>query len=351
MIQISRGDDLHVHLRNGDMMKMVVPLIRSGGISRVLVMPNLVPPITTVEMAINYRKELQAIDDKVDYLMTLYLNPSLTPDEIRSAAKNGIVGVKSYPKGVTTNSESGIENYEIYYPIFEVMEQENLILNIHGEMPSDHSKDICIINAEEMFLPELEKIHKNFPKLRIVLEHVTSKAAVEKVKSLGETVGATITVHHLELTIDDVAGKNHHFCKPIAKHPRDRKAIIQAITERNPKFFLGSDSAPHPRHLKECQTACAGVFTSPFILPYLATIFEKLNCLVYLPQFISENGRKFYNLPEKSNKQEDYIWLVRRESSLKIPDEFFYGPLDDPEGSVVPFWAGKELPWHISEIV
>jgi len=333
-----------VHLRSDSMMKMVVPLIRFGGISRVLVMPNLVPPITNVEMAVNYRKELEAIDNQVEYLMTLYLNPSLTPDEIRLASKNGIVGVKSYPKGVTTNSESGIENYEIYYPIFKVMEEENLILNLHGEMPSDHGKDICVLNAEEKFLPELEKIHQKFPKLRIVLEHVTSKAAVEKVKSLGRTVGATITVHHMELTIDDVAGKNHHFCKPIAKFPHDREAITQVILERNPKFFLGSDSAPHPRHLKECQTACAGVFTSPFILPYLATIFEKLNCLDYLEQFTSENGRKFYNLPEKSGLTEK-ILLIKK--PLKIPEEFHFGDKEKPEGSVVPFWAGKELPWSI----
>lgn len=191
--------------------------------------PNTVPPIKTTEQALQYKEELQALAPEVTFYMTLYLSPELTVDEIRKASKAGIAGVKSYPRGVTTNSESGIESYENYYPIFKAMEEEGMVLNLHGEIPSDSQKDICVMNAEERFLPELEKIHRAFPKLKIVLEHATTKAAVEMVKRLGDTVACSITVHHLQLIVDDWAGQPHHFCKPVAKYPHDREALRQVV--------------------------------------------------------------------------------------------------------------------------
>lgn len=297
------------------------------------------PPITTTDMALKYQEELKQLDPEVTYLMTLYLGQGLTPEEVHKAAKAGVVGVKSYPKGVTTNSESGIESYEGYYPVFRAMEEANMVLNLHGEIPSDPARDICVLNAEERFLPELEKIHQSFPQLRIVLEHVTSKAAVDKVRSLGPTVGATITVHHLELTIDDVAGRNHHFCKPIAKFPHDREAIREVVKEGHPRFFLGSDSAPHPRHLKECVTACAGVFTTPYILPYLATTLEKLGCLDRLRGFACENGPRFYQLQPQTATVK-----LTRSLTRTVESEFSYG---DGEGAVVPFLAGTSLGWEL----
>lgn len=319
-------------------MNLVVPLVRQGGCDRVYVMPNLVPPITTTEMALEYKKKLEAIEPKVKFLMTLYLSPELIPDEIKKAKEAGILGVKFYPKGVTTNSESGVSEISSYYEAFAAMEEAGLILNIHGECPSCEEDDICVLNAEEKFLPELEVLHKKFPKLKIVLEHVTTKAAVEMVKKLGDAVAATITVHHLELTIDQVVGKNHHFCKPVAKYPHDREALRNVIKEGNPKFFLGSDSAPHPRTNKECASASAGVFTTPDILVYLATIFEKLGALDKLEDFASNFGRKFYSLKQNTRT----VRLVKGGEGTAIEKQYSYA-----KGEIVPFRAGETLPWKI----
>jgi dihydroorotase len=332
-IIIPAVDDLHVHLRQDDLMNMVVPLIRAGGAKRVLVMPNLKPSINTVAQALEYKKQLQQIDNEVEYLMTLYLNPSLTVEEVRLASESGIIGIKSYPRGVTTNSESGIENYEIYYPIFAEMEKLGLILNIHGEVPSNHKQNICIWNAEEKFLEHLEKLHKAFPKLRIVLEHVTTKAAVDKVKELGGTVVATITIHHLELTIDDWAGKNHNFCKPVAKSPIDREALREVVKEGNHKFFLGSDSAPHTIDTKETACACAGVFTTPLLMPYLAHIFEDLACLDKLQDFTSTFGSDFYKIP----KIKETICLEKVSQTVPVSYQ-----------SVVPYRANEEIRWTVN---
>jgi dihydroorotase len=337
------ADDFHVHLRQGSMSNMIVNQLRKGGACRVLVMPNLQPLITTPQQAICYRQSLQKIDPNVDYLMTLYLSTDLTVDMIREAASLGIVGVKSYPKGVTTHSESGVEDYTRYYPIFEAMQTYGLVLNIHGEIPSDPDHDICVLNAEEHFLKHLVRLHQDFPNLRIVMEHVTTAVAIDTILSLGETIAATITVHHLELTIDDVVGNCHGFCKPVAKYPRDRDALQSVIRRGHKKFFLGSDSAPHPRHLKECAHSCAGIFTSPYLLPYLATIFERLNCLEHLENFVAGHGSNFYRL----NPNIKPITLVR----MPIPVDRVI-PYNDDEGQlreVVPYLAGQILPWSISE--
>ncbi|KAK9729525.1 dihydroorotase [Basidiobolus ranarum] len=273
-ITVPAACDFHLHLRQGDLMKLVTPEVEKGGVSLAYIMPNLKPVVANTEQALAYKAELQQLAPNVTFLMTLYLSPELNPEEIRKAAKAGVKGVKSYPRGVTTNSDSGIESYTAYYPVFKAMEEEGLVLNLHGEVPSDAEKNICVMNAEETFLSHLKELHEAFPKLRIVLEHATTKAAVDMVKSLGDTVGCTITVHHLSLTVDDWAGQAHHFCKPVAKYPQDRAALRQVIKEGHPRFFLGTDSAPHPKHLKECAQACAGVYTSSHVLPYVATILE-----------------------------------------------------------------------------
>jgi dihydroorotase len=197
------ADDLHLHVRQGQMMEAVVPYIRAGGVGRCVVMPNTTPPIATAADACRYQAELLPIAPDVTFLMTLYLLPTLTPEGIREAAEQGVFGVKCYPRGVTTNSESGTEDFGAYGAVFATMESEGMALLIHGEVPSNAEQDICILNAEERFLPELEKLHARFPKLRIVLEHVTTAAAVECVKGLGETVAATVTAHHLDLVADD----------------------------------------------------------------------------------------------------------------------------------------------------
>eukprot|EP00124_Ichthyophonus_hoferi_P004953 Ihof_evm1s622 gene=Ihof_evmTU1s622 len=298
-LHIPAAEDYHVHLRQGSMMDMVVPLIKEGGTARVLVMPNLSPPITTIQQVLSYKQQLISGDSTIDYLMTLYLHPDLTPDLIHEAAKAGVTGVKSYPRGVTTNSDSGIESYEAYYPIFKAMEMNDMILHLHGEVPSNEELGICVLNAEEHFLSHLVTLHRAFPQLRIILEHATTKKAVDKVLSLGPTVAASITCHHLELIVDNWASHPHYFCKPVAKYPQDRKALREMAVAGNPKFFLGSDSAPHPKTAKECASVCAGVFTTPILLACVVNTLMRLGAdREAIVRFTSANGRAFYRLPD-----------------------------------------------------
>ncbi|KAK3806333.1 MAG: dihydroorotase, homodimeric type [Benniella sp.] len=348
-ITIPTACDMHVHLRQGTLMSMVTPKVVEGGVSICYVMPNLQPPITTTEMALAYKAELEALAPQVTFLMSLYLNPALTPEEIMKAKAAGIRGVKSYPRGVTTNSESGIESYDIYYDVFRAMEKEGMVLNLHGEIPSDADKNVCVMNAEEKFLNHLKEIHLAFPNLKIILEHATTEAAVNMVKSLGDTVGCTITVHHLQLVVDDWAGKCHNFCKPVAKYPSDRAALRNVILEGHPRFFLGTDSAPHPSHKKEGPEACAGVFTTPLVLPYLATILESYGALDRLEDFACNFGRKFYEV-QKEEKWVGKVTLVRE--SWEAPKGYSFGGegIVGEKGEVVPFMAGKPLGWKIESI-
>lgn len=304
------------------------------------------PPIKNTEQALAYKSELEALAPNVTFLMTLYLSPELTVEEVRKASQAGIAGVKSYPRGVTTNSDNGIENYEIYYPIFQAMEEEGLVLNLHGEIPSDAQKDICVMNAEEKFLPQLEKIATAFPNLKIVLEHATSQAAVEMVKRLGDNVGCSITVHHLQLIVDDWAGQAHHFCKPVAKFPHDRDALRDVVKAGHPRFFLGTDSAPHPIATKEGPRSNAGVFTTPLVLPYLAKIFEEIDALDKLEDFACHFGKKFYGLSQKPGFVDKKVTLVK-ESNVAVPQHYEISATNADLGVVVPFYANRDIGWKI----
>ncbi|KAI0759928.1 Dihydroorotase [Irpex lacteus] len=340
-LTIAAPADFHVHLRQGTFSELVTKHVRQGGFSLAYVMPNLQPPILNTEEALLYKSQLQAIDPAVEYMMTLYLSPELTPDEIRKASAAGIAGVKSYPRGVTTNSEGGIESYEAYYPVFAAMQEEDMVLNLHGEVPSSAETNTCVLNAEPTFLPHLRKLHASFPKLRIVLEHATTRAAVECVKSLGDTVACTITAHHLALTVDDWAGQAYNFCKPVAKYPDDRQALRDVIKEGHPRFFLGSDSAPHPPVKKSTaspsQPCAAGVYTSPILLPLVAHLLESFGALDKLEGFVSTNGRAFYKKPARAGLE-----VSLRRTTKRIDEVWTQG-----QDSVVPFWAGKELGWDI----
>ncbi|RKO82839.1 hypothetical protein BDK51DRAFT_16228, partial [Blyttiomyces helicus] len=212
--------------------------------------------------------------------------------------------------------------------------------------PPQTPQGVCVLNAEELFLKHLKKLHADFPNLRIVLEHATTKAAVEMVKSLGPTVGCTITVHHLQLIVDDWAGQCHHFCKPVAKYPHDRDALRGVIKEGHPRFFLGTDSAPHARRAKEAGTSVAGVFTGPYVLPYLATILDSFGALPQLRGFACEYGRAFYGLPARAATATPAV-LVRKE--FEVPAEIEYIDDDGQKSSVVPFWAGQKLTWSLVE--
>ena len=338
MITIPPIDDLHVHLRQGELMESVVPSITQGGVTRVLVMPNLSPPITTVAQAKEYRSQLIQINPNVEYLMTLYLSPGITIDDLQHAKENHVIGIKSYPRGVTTGSDAGVEDYEVYYPVFTEMEKLGLSLHLHGEVPNT-----CVMKAEEMFLSNLFKLHKRFPKLKIVLEHVTTEAAISAVLACGPTVGATITVHHIDLTISDVVGNNINFCKPVAKLESDRDAIRTIIRSGNKKFFLGSDSAPHLLSKKSTHCSCpAGIFTQPHIALYIADCFDRLDCLDKLESFCCHNGSKFLGLPERSLQASH---LVLKKTDFVVPDIFKVGHSD----SIIPYRAGQVLKYSFAE--
>lgn len=363
-----------MHFRDGALRKLVTPSVKAGGMSLALAMPNLVPPVTTTEMAVAYRERLKSDCPELNLVMTLFLSPDLTVEEVGRAHRAGIKGVKSYPRGVTTNSGAGVESYERYYDVFAEMERLGLVLNLHGEVPSSPADDISVLNAEEQFLPNLILLHKRFPKLRIVLEHATSAAAVEAVKSCGPTVACTITVHHLALTIDGWAGQPMNFCKPVAKRASDREALRRVIAEGHKQFFLGSDSAPHPLRKKspslhdhvhaqlqpsasseasnECPSCAAGVYTSAELLPLLAEIFEddRLGTKIPLERlagYASTFGRDFYQEPIQPSEKP--VILKRCTPKRRIPEGYAYTAEDGQTEYIRSFYAGQAIGWQISE--
>jgi dihydroorotase len=341
-------------------------------------MPNLIPPLTTPDQTVDYISQLRRVcgQQELVFLPSMYLNSNLTPELIREAKQKGIVGIKSYPRGVTTNSEGGVgmEGYAVYDKVFEEMEKQDLVLNLHGEVPSDvdgqDGNGTCVLNAEERFIPHLLEIHRKFPKLRIVLEHCTTSAAVEAVKSLPSNVVATITPHHLHLTIDSACSTSLGFCKPLAKFPSDRKSLREIIKSGNRKFFLGSDSAPHPSSSKlpalqvvqieedddegvkttkqeiSLPSPCAaGIYTSANLIPLTAEIFERSQIpLDKLQGFVSDFGRDFYKVPAKEGEE-----IVIRRTSDRVVEKVWGYDKDDGKGKeyVIPFLAGEKIGWEI----
>ncbi|CCH43747.1 Dihydroorotase [Wickerhamomyces ciferrii] len=351
-IDLGVTGDFHVHLRDGKMMELIAPTVREGGVSIAYIMPNLVPPITTIDRVVQYKNELQALAPKTTFLMTLYLSKELTPELIHEAAKlKAIAGVKCYPAGVTTNSSAGVDpnDFSDFYPIFKALEEENLVLNLHGEKPSTDKdgEEIHVLNAEPEFLPALKKLHSDFPNLKIVLEHCTTKAAIDTINEINQDnkgpikVAASITAHHLSLIVDNWAGNPINFCKPVAKLPQDRKALVAAATSGNPWFFFGSDSAPHPLHAKQVHVGvCAGVYTQALAIPYIAQVFDKQGKLDKLKGFVSDFGKQFYEIKEEDLVSKDHTILVRKEQ--QVPDVVSQGDL-----KVAPFKAGEKLDFSI----
>ena len=300
----------------------------------------------TVDRALEYKSRLQAIEPNVNYLMSLYLHENITPETIIEAKQKGITGVKSYPAGVTTNSSSGVVDYSLFYPVFAEMERQNMVLNLHGEVPS--TGDVTVLSAEERFVPILAQLHERFPRLRIILEHCTTAAAIEAVQKCGPTVAGTITAHHLSIIIDSWAGDPFCFCKPVAKTPADRDALLRAAVSGNPKFFFGSDSAPHPAESKRGgDKVAAGVFTQPYTTQVVIDSLEQacengvLNEDDITPEivegFMSKFGRAFYGLEEE---KKEFITLEKK--GEKIADILTSDKLD-----VVPFRRGQAS-WSVS---
>jgi dihydroorotase len=339
-LTITRPDDWHVHVRAGAILKTVLPYT-ARQFARAIIMPNLKPPVATVEQALSYRDEILAALPKNSTftpLMTLYLTANTSQDEIRRAAESEYVhGIKLYPAGATTHSDSGVSDIKAAYPLFAAMETHQIPLLIHGEV-TDPECDI--FDREKVFIDRyLAGIVKDFPELRVVLEHVTTAEAVQFVESSSPNVAATITPQHLLYNRNAmlVGGiRPHFYCLPILKREQHRLALIAAATSGNPKFFLGTDSAPHLTGQKENACGCAGCFSAPIALELYAEVFEAANALDKLEGFASYFGADFYGLPRNT----EFITLEK--TSWEVPVN--YGENDV---SFTPLKANESVTWRI----
>lgn len=337
-IEIIYPDDWHCHLRDGDFLSTTVPDI-ARQFRRAVVMPNLLPPVTTVEMAFHYRERISAHiprNNPFTPLMTLYLTDNTTVKTIEEAQKSDfIIGCKLYPAGVTTHSDSGVTALEKCFAVFEAMSKVGLPLLIHGEV---NSPNIDIFDREAYFIEQhLIPLIQQFPDLKVVLEHITTEQAVNFVTQAPKNVAATITPHHLLLNRNDmlVGGiKPHHYCLPILKRQTHQTALLKAATSGNPKFFLGTDSAPHAKTKKEAACGCAGVYNAYSAIELYAKAFEQVNALDKLEGFASCFGPAFYGLPINSDK------VILQKSAWTLPSFLAFG-----EESVIPFLAGSTLEW------
>lgn len=339
-IRLIRPDDWHLHLRDGEALRTTVPH-SARQFARAIIMPNLKPPVTTLQAAQAYRRRiLDALPAGSDFepLMTLYLTDTVPVDEVKKARESGLVhAVKYYPAGATTNSESGVTAIDKVYPILEAMQAVGMPLLIHGEV-TDAGVDI--FDREKVFIDRvLAPLTVRFPTLKIVLEHITTREAVQFVSDQDQRMAATITVHHLLYNRNHLlAGgvRPHFFCLPILKRDSHQQALIEAATGGSSKFFLGTDSAPHARSGKETACGCAGIYSAPAALELYAEVFDRCGALDKLEGFASHHGADFYGLPRNS----ETITLERR--SWTMPAEF---PFDGEH--VVPICAGEEIAWQL----
>ena len=343
-LTLTRPDDWHLHLRDGDMLKGILPeTTRDFG--RAIIMPNLVPPVVTGHDAEQYRARIMGLlpeGDDFQPLMTLYLTETTDPDDVAMAASNGTISaVKLYPAGATTNSDSGVKDIEKVMPVLERMAEIGLPLCVHGEV-TDPSVDI--FDREAVFIERvLAPLRARLPELKIVMEHVTTRDGVDYVKSAANT-GATITTHHLIINRNHllVGGiKPHYYCLPIAKREAHRQALVKAATSGNRKFFLGTDSAPHADPDKESACGCAGVFSATNTMACLAHVFEDAGALDKLEAFTSLNGPAFYGLAPNAGK----ITLVKQDTPVNFPAKIETGA-----GPVTVFNPGFGLFWRVEPL-
>jgi dihydroorotase len=339
-LTLIRPDDWHLHLRDGAMMAAALP-DTARCFARAIVMPNLQPPITTVDLAQAYRDRILAAlpaDMRFEPLMTLYLTDNMPVAEIEKAKNSGFVqAVKYYPTGATTHSEHGVTDLKRAYSVLAAMEKQDLPLLLHGEV-TDPTVDV--FDREAVFIDRhLMPLTRDFPGLRMVLEHITTRAAVDFVRQAPDNVAATITAHHLLLNrnaLFEGGLRPHYYCLPLLKRETQRAALVAAATSGNPKFFLGTDSAPHPRHAKESACGCAGIYSAHAAMELYAEIFERAGALDRLEAFASFHGPDFYRLPRNRDTLtlEQRIWTV--------PEELHFG-----QDTVVPLRAGKTMAWTV----
>ena len=340
LLTLTRPDDWHLHLRDGAALRAVLPHT-ARQFARAIVMPNLKPPVATVDGALAYRRRiLDALPagSPFEPLMALYLTDATSAEEIRRAAENPhIHALKLYPAGATTNSDAGVTSLDDIYPVLEAMEKHGLPLLVHGEVTD---AEIDIFDREKAFIDRhLARIAATFPELRIVLEHATTLDGVQFVRDSGPRIAATLTAHHLLYNRNALlAGgvRPHFYCLPLLKREEHRLALLEAATSGNPKFFLGTDSAPHASGAKESACGCAGCYTAHAALELYVEAFESAGALDKLEGFASFHGADFYGLP----RNRDTLTLVK--SEWQVPDSYGYG--DD---RLVPLRAGEPLAWHL----
>lgn len=341
-ITFTRPDDWHLHLRDGEQLRAVLPYTTKQ-FARAIVMPNLRPPVVTVEMALAYRARIlaalpAALQSGFEPLMTLYLTDNTPPSEIIRAKESGVIhGVKLYPAGATTNSDAGVTDIAKCYATLAAMEQNNLPLLVHGEVTD---ADVDVFDREKVFIDRiLAPLTHRFPGLRIVFEHVTTRDAVQFVTAASRHIAATITAHHLLLNRNAIFQggiRPHHYCLPVLKREIHRQALLEAATSGDPKFFLGTDSAPHSQMNKENVCGCAGIYTAHAAIELYATAFEQAGALNKLEAFASFHGADFYQLPRNTSS------ITLKKESWVVPEQF-----DFAGEQLIPLYAGNPLSWKL----
>jgi dihydroorotase len=342
-LTLRRPDDWHLHLRDGAAMAAVLPFT-AARFGRAIVMPNLQPPITTTEMALGYRERIRAAlpaGSAFEPLMTLYLTDRTAPEEVARARASGcIAGFKLYPAGATTNSESGVTDLRNIRRVLEQMSEHGMVLQVHGEVTE---ASVDVFDREARFIDEvLLPLCVRHPSLRIVFEHITTRRAVEFVRGARDGVAATITPQHLMMNRNAlfVGGiRPHLYCLPVLKTEDDREALLGAATSGDPRFFLGTDSAPHARQTKEAARGCAGIFSAHAAIELYAEVFDSVDRLPCLPAFAAESGADFYRLPRNA----DFITLVAE--PWKVPDSYDFGG-----ETLVPLRAGEMIGWRMAGV-
>ncbi|MDX9699061.1 MAG: dihydroorotase [Rhodocyclaceae bacterium] len=340
-LTLIRPDDWHLHLRDGAALQAVLGHTAER-FGRAIVMPNLRPPVTTTEQALAYRARiLEALPPgaRFEPLMTLYLTDNTTPEEIDRACDSGAVfAAKLYPAGATTNSDAGVTAIERIHPVLERMQARGMVLCVHGEVTHDA---VDIFDRERVFIDDvLAPLIARFPALKVVFEHITTREAADFVQASGERVGATLTAHHLLLNRNAllVGGvRPHHYCLPVLKRESHREALVRVATSGHPRFFLGTDSAPHARGAKEHACGCAGCYTAHAGIELYAEAFEQAGALDRLEAFASLNGPAFYGLPPNADT------ITLRKQPWQVPEHYPYLP-DDP---LVPLRAGGQVGWQL----
>nr|CAD1833993.1 unnamed protein product [Ananas comosus var. bracteatus] len=339
-LAMTKPDDWHLHLRDGDLLQAVLPH-SAKHFGRAIVMPNLKPPITTTTMAVAYRESILKVlppGSGFDPLMTLYLTDNTSAEEIKLARMSGVVfAVKLYPAGATTNSQDGVTDiFGKCLPVLEEMVEQNMPLLVHGEVTDP---DVDIFDREKVFIETiLTPLVQRLPRLKVVMEHITTIDAVRFIESYNEgNVAATVTPQHLLLNRNSLFRgglQPHNYCLPVLKREIHRQGIISAVTSGSRRYFLGTDSAPHERKRKECTCGCAGIYNASVALSLYAKVFEEAGALDKLEAFTSFNGPDFYGLPRNSSK------IVLRKSQWKVPETYTYS-----SGTIVPMFAGETLSW------